>query len=365
MKRICLKKECIGCLNCYNLCKFGAVNLKEDRLGFVYAEIDENKCTGCNMCKNKCPILAKQTKNVVINECYACKNKNDNVRLKSSSGGMFYALAKNIISQNGVVYGAGYDENLNVIHKRINKVKSIEELMGSKYIQSNINNIFYDVKKDLDANILVLFTGTPCQIYALKTYLGKEYTNLYLQDFVCHGVGSKKVFNKHLVEIKDNNKFKKVNSINFRDKISGWKKFSLSIKSDKEQYSKDLTEDNFMKTFLKNLCLRDSCYECKYKGDNRCADITLADFWGIDKLVKDYDDDKGASAVIINTLKGKELFENIKAEIVSRQVKYTDVSENNICLEKPPIYNRHRDEFIKDIESNVKLSNINEEYYKK
>lgn len=363
MKRICLKEECIGCLNCYNVCKLGAIKLKQDELGFVCATIDDEKCVNCGACKNKCPIVQNSKKQTLINECYATKNKDDGVRLKSSSGGMFYEFAKHVISKNGVVYGAALDSISNVVHERIDRIEEIGKLMGSKYVQSDIKDTYKDVKQDLEQEKIVLFTGTPCQIAALKVYLGKDYENLYLQDFVCHGVGSKKILDKHIQEVKQESKFTHITNINFRDKVSGWKRFSLSIKAKEGEYSKDLTSDNFMKTFLKNLCLRESCYKCKYKGKNRMSDITLADFWGVDKVVNDFDDDKGVSAVIINTGKGKELFENIKNNIITIKVKYEDISRNNICLENPPIYNRHRPEFIKDIENGVKLSEIKEEYY--
>ncbi len=363
MKRICLKEECIGCSNCYNVCKFGAIKLIQDELGFAYVEIDEEKCVICGACKNKCPILQNDKNPNLINECYATKNKDESVRLKSSSGGMFYEFAKHTISKGGTVYGAALDSTLNVVHKRIDTIEEISKLMGSKYVQSDVKDAYKDVKQDLEQEKIVLFTGTPCQIVALKVYLGKEYKNLYLQDFVCHGVGSKKILDKHIQEVKQEAELYNITNINFRDKISGWKKFSLSIKAKQGDYAKDLSNDNFMKTFLKNLCLRESCYKCKYKGKNRMSDITLADFWGVDKVVSDFDDDKGVSAVIINTGKGKELFENIKNNIITSKVEYEDISRNNICLENPPIYNRHRPDFIKDIESGIKLSEIKEEYY--
>ena len=363
MKRICLKEECIGCLNCYNACKVEAIKLIQDELGFTYAEIDEEKCVKCAVCKNKCPILNTQEKQNLINECYATKNKDESVRLKSSSGGMFYEFAKYVISKGGAVYGAILDSTLNVVHKRIESIDEVGGLMGSKYVQSNVKNVCVEVKQDLEQGTIVLFTGTPCQIAALKVYLGKEYEKLYLQDFVCHGVGSKKVLDRHIQEIKQELELSNITDINFRDKASGWKRFSLSIKAKEGTYSKDLMQDNFMKTFLKNLCLRESCYKCKYKGEKRMSDITLADFWGVDKVITDFDDDKGASAVIINTNKGKELFENIKDNIITCKVEYDDISSNNICLENPPIYNRHRENFIKDIECGVKLSQLKEEYY--
>ena len=364
MKVICSKEECIGCLNCYNVCKFGAIEVLKDDLDFIYAQVDGDKCVGCGACKWKCPILQKyNTERELINECYASVNKDEEICSKSSSGGMFYELAKVVLDKEGVVYGAAFDSKFNVIHKRIDKLENIKSLMGSKYVQSDIGNIYGEVKKDLENELQVLFTGTPCQIAALNIYLGKQYDNLYLQDFICHGVGSKKILDKHISEIKQSYKLKNIKQMNFRDKISGWKNFSFSIYTKEGNYAEDLTKDNFMKTFLKNLSLRTSCYTCNYKGNKRQSDITLADFWGIEKVLPNFDAKNGVSAVILNTAKGKSLFENIKDKIVYEKVDFADISKNNICLENPPIYNRHRQDFIKDINEGIELSEIKEEYY--
>lgn len=365
MEYICDKKDCIGCLNCINVCKFNSIELFKDELGFVYPKINNDKCKKCNACRNKCPIVSKKKYVIEYRDSYACKNKDDNIRLNSSSGGIFYLLAESIISKKGVVYGAVYDKKFDVLHKRIDKISSIKEMMGSKYVQSDLKDIFKLVKKDLENDILVLFTGTPCQIVALKIYLNKEYNNLYLQDFICHGVGSKLVLDIHIKNIKEKYGLKNIDSINFRDKISGWKKFSFSISYNEKKYFKILTEDEYMKTFLKNLCLRESCYDCKFKGNNREADMTLADFWGIEKIDKGFDDDLGVSAVILNTSKGIELFDLIKDKMITKRVEYSDISANNICLENPPIYNDNRNNFISDITKGIKLSELNDNYYKR
>ena len=365
MEYVCNKNDCVGCLNCLNLCKFSAIELFKDKLGFVYPKINETKCKHCNVCKIKCPVLNRKNIKTKNYSNYACINKNETTRKNSSSGGVFSLIAENIILKKGVVYGAGYDSDFNVIHKRIDNIFSIKELMGSKYVQSNLKDIFKKVKRDLDNGTLVLFTGTPCQIAAIKIYLNKEYDNLYLQDFICHGVGSKLILDIHIQKIKEKYGLKDICDINFRDKISGWKKFSFSISTYEEKYCKTIDKDEYMKTFLKNLCLRESCYKCKFKGDRRISDITLADFWGIEKIDENLDDDLGVSAVILNTIKGIEIFDSIKDKMIVKLVKYTDISSNNICLENPPIYNNHRNEFIKDIMNGIELSELNENYYRR
>ena len=365
MKEICQKEKCVGCLNCFNTCKFFAVNLVEDDLGFVYAEKDLDKCKQCGMCENKCPILNDEISNINKQECYACKNNDDDTRLKSSSGGIFYLIAEEIINNNGIVVGAAYDKEFNVVHKIIDKKEEIEQFMGSKYIQSNVGDVFNVIKQKLEDNFLVLFTGTPCQVAALKTFLNKEYENLITQDFVCHGVGSKNVLKQHIKEIKEEYNIKDLKKMSFRNKTTGWKNFSFSISDEKNQYIKDCINDNYMKTFLKNLCLRESCYDCKYKNKNRWSDITLADFWNVDKVIKDFDDDKGVSAVIVNSEKGQKWFNKIKKRITFEKVNYDDISKNNICLDNSAIYNRHRDDFIKDFKNGTKLDDLDEDYYKR
>ena len=365
MKEICKIEKCIGCLNCYNTCKSSAIELNEDNLGFLYAKKSLDKCIQCNMCEMKCPILKDDLREVYKYECFACKNKNEKIRLRSSSGGIFYLIAQEIINNKGIVCGAKYDKDFNVIHEIINKKEDIFELMGSKYIQSDLKNTFKGIHKKLEEGVLVFFTGTPCQVAALKVFLSKEYDNLITQDFVCHGVGSKKVLKQHIEEIKEKHKIKNLKKINFRDKISGWKNFSFSVLGENGKYSKDLINDNYMKIFLKNLCLRESCYNCKYKGTNRWSDITLGDFWNIEKIIKDFDDDKGVSAVIINSSKGKEWFEKIKKDIIFKSVKYEDISKNNICLDTSAIYNTHRDDFIRDFKKGINLNELNKNYFKR
>ena len=365
MKEICQKEKCVGCLNCYNTCKFSAIKLIEDDLGFVYAEKDLDKCIQCGICENKCPILKDEINKINKQECYACKNYDNEIRLKSSSGGIFYLIAAEIINNNGIVFGAKFDKDFNVVHGMIDKKEDIELFMGSKYVQSNVGYIFKIIQQKLEKNVLVFFTGTPCQVAALKSFLNKEYENLITQDFVCHGVGSKNVLKQHIKEIKEKYKFKDLKKINFRSKATGWKNFSFSISDEKNQYSKDIINDNYMKTFLKNLCLRKSCYDCRYKKKNRWSDITLADFWNVDKVVKDFDDDKGVSAVIINSEKGQIWFNKIKRQITFKKVNYDDISKNNICLDNSAIYNTHRNEFIKDLKNGTKLNDINKNYYKR
>ena len=361
MNEICSKKQCIGCLNCYNSCKFSAIKIVKDELDFLYPIIDGDNCKKCGLCKKVCPILSNSY-NTQNNKCYACYNIEESIRLRSSSGGIFYLLAKFAIDNGGIVYGAGFNKKHQLIHMSAKNLKDLKKLMGSKYVQSNLNNIFLEIKSNLDSNILVYFSGTPCQVSALKKYLGKDYLNLITQDFICHGVGSNKVLNMHLDKIMQEYNIKRINKIDFRNKTTGWKNFSFSLN---KKYIKDLNSDIFMKTFLKNLCLRESCYHCSFKGNKRASDLTLGDFWQVENVIKNIDDDKGVSCAIINTIKGEKIFSKIVDKMNLYEVSYDDISKNNIALEHTSIYNSHRELFIKNIIDNGDLSNIDDKYYRK
>lgn len=362
MMEVCKKSKCIGCLNCKKVCKFNAIDIEKDKLGFIYPVINKN-CKNCESCKKKCPIMINNKNETLLNICYAAKNKNDNIRKKSSSGGIFFLLAEEEL-KNGIVYGASYTKNV-LRHVRITKMDELEKILGSKYIQSDLDDVFEEIEEELKNGTNVLFCSTPCQVAALKIFLQEDYDNLFTIDFICHGVGSLKVLNYHLNDILKSTKSKEIKSINFRDKSTGWNKFSMSINTEKEKYSKVHSEDNFMKTFLYNLCLRESCYQCKFKQNNRWSDITLADFWGIDNVIENFDDDIGTSAIIINTKKGKDKFDLIKNHMLLSEVEYEEINKNNISLSNTSLYNKCRDEFINNVIENKTLQKLDNNYFRR
>ncbi len=360
MVEICKKSKCIGCLNCKNICKNNAIDIEKDEFGFIYPVVNSN-CKNCGLCKRKCPIINGKN-NIPLNICYACKNNNEKLRRMSSSGGVFYLLALEQL-KSGIVYGANYNESLK--HIKIKKQADLKKILGSKYIQSNLSDTFEEIKEELKNGIKVLFCSTPCQVAALKIYLEKEYDNLFTIDFICHGVGSSEILNIHLQDILKSTDSHKIKKINFRDKTTGWNNFSFSAETDKTTYIKPHNEDNYMKTFLYNLCLRESCYQCQYKTKNRYSDITLADFWGINDVIENFDDNLGVSAVILNTDKGIEHFESIRKKLSIHQVKYSQIEENNIGLSNPSLYNKCREEFIKNIKKNNTLERMNEKFFRR
>lgn len=357
------KKDCCGCYACYNICPKECITMESDNEGFWYPKIDKNKCINCNLCEKVCPIinLIKRADSKKI--AYAAMNKDEQIRIKSSSGGIFSILAEYIIKNNGVVYGAGFDEDFNIKHKRILYSTDLDLLRGSKYVQSSIGDIYKQVKNDLESNKQVLFTGTPCQIEGLRSYLRKEYINLVTMDFICHGVPSPLVWKKYLEEMKKS-KRENIKNIYFRNKDIGWKVFSLKIIFDEKVYINDLSNDLFMKGFLQDVYLRPSCYSCKFKKINRVSDITVADFWGIENILSKMDDDKGTSLIVIHSEKGKQLFGELSEKMILNEVDLNEAIKYNPSMIKSVKYNEKRNSFFAELSSGKELTDLIRKYTK-
>lgn len=363
MKRIVKKNICCGCYACVNICSKNAIVMHEEIDGFKYPIINQNKCINCGMCKKICPILNKSKKEEYKTIAYACYNMNIDNRLNSSSGGIFILLAREIIRRNGVVFGATFDKKFDVLHSHVETEGELKSFMGSKYVQSNIGNTYKKVKKFLEDDRYVLFTGTPCQINGLKSYLRKDYNKLYTQDIICHGVPSPKVWRKYLEYQKKLN-MEEIKSVSFRNKDNGWSLYQMKISFDTKIYSKSATKDLFFKMFLGNFCLRESCYNCNFKKKNQVADLTLADYWGIKEINPRMYDDQGTSLVIINSNKGKELFELIKNSIRYEETKLEEAIKYNPSIIKSASLNYDRKNFMKDIDK-IDFVELQEKYFQK
>ncbi len=261
-------------------------------------------------------------------QAYACINKDEEIRKNSSSGGIFTLLAEQILNKQGVVFGAAFDENYHIIHTYIENKNNIEKFRGSKYAQSKIGICYRQAKDFLDQGRYVLFTGTPCQVEGLKMYLKKEYENLYTQDIICHGTPSHKVWEKYL-EYRKNISGQEPEKISFRNKDDGWKLFNMKFEYPKSNYKKNQNQDPYMQAFLKNASLREECYKCKFKKKNRVSDITLADFWGIENILPEMDDNKGTSLVIVHSEKGQQLFKDISSKMIYKQVDFNEAIKYN------------------------------------
>ena len=356
------KTKCCGCHGCMNVCPTGAITMEEDSYGFKYPHVDEIKCINCGLCEKVCPIINNKT---IDNEpkAYGCYNKNEEVRLNSSSGGIFTLIAEEIISKNGVVYGAAFDNEFSLKHIRVDNVNDLEKLRTSKYLQSTIGDTYKECKKDLDEGKYVLYTGTPCQIEGLLSYLMKDYDNLYTQDIICHGVPSPKVW-KHYLNYRKNVDQDTPNNINFRNKDDGWKLFNLKFTYDNKHYSRNQKNDVYMKAFLNNIDLRDSCYNCSFKKENRLSDITLADFWGVQNIAPEIDDNKGTSLIIVNSNKGHDLFESIKDNLIIKDVEFNFVEKTNSSFVKSVAPHKDRTNFMNEI-SDDNFDAIVNKYIKK
>lgn len=358
------KSDCCGCSACMNICPKNAIKMVEDDKGFKYPYINKEKCINCNLCEKCCPSL--NSKKIEHNPvAYAVMNNNDEIRLKSSSGGIFYLLAKHIITKNGIVFGVVYNKDFSAVnHIAIENVQDITKMMTSKYLQSNINNTYRECKKFLNEGRIVLFTGTPCQIEGLLSYLNKKYDNLITQDIICHGVPSPKIWRMYLNMLNKKAGQEVPVQTNFRQKNSGWNSYELSVKYTDSSYEKSHHDDIYMKAFLKDYILRDSCYQCKFKKYNRLSDITLADFWGIDNVAPDMNDNKGTSLVIISSNKGKELFEEIKEEVQYREVPFDESIQYNKSYYKSVSMPKNREKFFSNINEN-NFDDVVKKYIKK
>lgn len=342
------KLKCCGCHACYNICSQDAITMKEDEKGFKYPVIEKEKCVDCGLCEKVCPILNK-TKVKNSPRAFAVFNKDEEIRKQSSSGGVFSLIAEYILNEKGVVFGAAFSEDFMVEHIVVENIDELYRLRTSKYVQSSIDETYKLAKKYLEEERKVLFTGTPCQINGLYSYLQKEYDNLFTQDIICHGVPSPKVWKKYL-EFRKNDKSDKIKKINFRQKDSGWENYEVLIQFKDYFYEKSHGKDLFMNAFLRNACLRDSCYNCSFKDKNRISDITLGDFWGIDNILPEMNDNKGTSLVIVNSGKGQKLMQYIQNKVESKEVDFEEAIRYNSAMYMSVAKPKNRDDFFENLD---------------
>lgn len=360
------KRDCCGCGACVQSCPKSCVTMQEDGEGFLYPEIDMSLCVDCGLCEKVCPVIhhGEDRKPLTV---YAAKHKDDKIRLSSSSGGAFTALAESVIDEDGVVFGAKFDEDWSVFHDYTDTKEGLAAFRGSKYVQSRIGDSFKKAEYFLKAGRKVLFSGTPCQIAGLKRFLRKEYDNLLTVDFICHGVPSPGVWREYLKEetarqcggknsvlshpnIKEQDA--RIESISFRDKRLGWKKFSFALTlsvpnghgaKNTVLLSEPLNKNIFMRGFLANLYLRPSCYACPTKSFKSRSDITIGDFWGVQNVIPEIDDDKGISVVMVSTEKGMDYIRMTELDI--RVIGYELVLRYNPSIEKSVGLSEKRDHF--------------------
>lgn len=336
MINITNKVDCCGCNACGDVCAKNAISFVTDSEGFWYPKVNKDLCVDCGLCDKVCPIQNKASHVNRFEEplTFAAYTKDEAIRLDSTSGGIHSMLALKMYEKNAYIGGAVYNADHTVSQIVDENPARLPEIRSSKYLQSNAEGVYKEVKKLLKNGKNVLFCGTPCQIHALFNVVGKDWDNLYTCDFICRGVNSPKVFLKYM-EMLERQFGAKATEIKFKNKKWGWHNFSLRVNFENgKEYCKDRWHDLFFIGYLQaGNFTRPSCYECQFKGFPQKADITLADFWGIEKVDKTMDQDKGTSLVMVNSEKGRELFDSIKDRIEWRQFTMDDAREGNPAME--------------------------------
>ena len=345
MIKITDPSKCCGCTACAAICSHGAIEMHPDKLGFLYPVVDVAKCVDCGLCDKVCSFVpdtreGRSVPKTAKVDVFAVRHKESEILAQSQSGGAFSAMAEQVLKRRGLVYGAAFDESHMVRHIRIDALEGMLALRGSKYVQSDIMGIYGQILGDLRNGLEVLFTGTPCQVAGLKSYVPKTLQDgLLTMDFICHGVPSPAVWKDYLDYMSRQGKIVKAN---FRDKsVAGWKEHKETF-----IYSNGVKKvaDSFRVLFYKNIMLRHSCSVCPYNVINHKSDVTIADFWGVDEIMPQMDGPEGTSMVICNTSKGQELIGRASdaLNIVPAVLDYDFMSRRNPNLVRPAKIDRDR-----------------------
>ena len=323
------KHNCCGCGACAQRCPKQCISLKEDEEGFLYPVVDAGICIDCGLCEKVCPVI-NQNKTKHPLKAYAAINPVEEIRSKSSSGGIFTAIAEKVISEGGVVFGARFDDKWEVEHSYSETREGLDVFRGSKYVQSRIGKTYQQVEEFLENGRKVLFSGTSCQIAGLKHFLQKEYEYLVTVDVVCHGVPSPKLWREYLSTIAPTSK---ITHISMKDKAKSWRGYNITINGKEKTFSERASQNKYMLAFYPYNCsLRPSCYQCPAKAGKSESDITLADYWGVEKLIPEMDDNRGTSFVCANTEIGDRLLQSLSYKSVL--ANYTASVPYNICIER-------------------------------
>lgn len=341
------KQNCCGCSACAQRCPKQCISMQADSEGFLYPKVDMGVCIDCHLCEKVCPVINPNEPRTPLG-VYAAKNANDEVRMASSSGGIFTCLAQRVLADGGVVFGARWDDDWNVVHDYTEQQDGLPQFCSSKYLQSVIGDNYQKAEQFLKAGRKVMFTGTPCQIAGLRQFLRKDYDNLLAVEVICHSVPSAGVWQQYLTEKLKTKGWNKsdIRHISFRSKATGWKGYSFMIENkDGNVFSELGSKNAFMRGFLANLYTRPSCQKCPAKQLKSGSDITLGDFWGINSLMPEIDDDKGISVVIVNTEKGRKVIHIVDNLI---QASWSDICSKNPAVVKSVTASAKKDQFFQE-----------------
>ena len=350
MREICPDKSCTGCLACKAVCGHNAIVCQNDALGFTHVRINENVCVNCGLCEKVCPTLAKPSRSEE-NIAFAAITTKDEVAKRSSSAGLATLISHSIIEKGGVVYGCSAKDPYNIRHIRVSSAPQLDELQSSKYVYSNLSEVYENIRKDLTNNLPVLFIGIPCQVAAVRKFLFKNYENLFTIDIVCHGAPSQKMLNEDLDYFKTKYQLSEIRNVRFRRKFhlpDGSLKIQYGmyfLGGDKE-YFFDGIKDPFTLAYTHNQLLRDCCYDCQYTNIHRVSNLTLGDFWRLDPKVG-FDKSNGVSLYLLHDKKGEELISMISDAIITSERTIEEAINGNPQLIRPTSRGRNLEVFRK------------------
>lgn len=341
-------KDCCGCEACANVCPKLAITMNPDKYGFIYPVINRDLCIDCGLCQKVCAFQNVPVTSEEPLEVFAATNKNEDIIKKSASGGVFGALASIVLKQNGVVFGCAWDSDMNPEHICIDILSDLKRLQGSKYVQSSMINTYIRVREQLRDGKYVLFTGTPCQVAALKSFLGNDYNNLITADLICHGVPNQAFF-KDYIHYLESKLGGRIIDLNFRDKSNGWSLLAkATLESNSRKYTRNIPNSSsyYYTYFLYGDTYRDSCYNCKYAGGTRQGDFTMGDYWGVEKNHPEIETKYGVSALLVNSEKGMSLIDNIEKYVDLTPTTFKQVKSDNGQLCHPTPMSKKRNEIF-------------------
>lgn len=336
---ICDANKCTACCGCINICAKDAISLVPDELGRTVAVVDDTKCVNCGLCKKICPVNDMPESNYP-DKCYAAWSGNKNYSMTCASGGISTGFAEAVLKNNGVVYGTVFN-GTDLIFDKADTLDEVEKFKGSKYVQAYAGLIYKDVKASLNDSREVMFCGTPCQVAGLKKYLGKEYENLVTVDLICHGTPPVTYLKEHIKSITDSN----ISNVTFR----GEKDFSLTLFEDERViYSKKSQLDTYFTAFLEGIIFRENCYDCPYAKEERVSDITIGDFWELNKKEMKNQHNGRISVVLINSVRGQAFWDKVKDRFIFEERPVEEAIAGNGQLKHPSIRHSDRDKFCAD-----------------
>ncbi len=324
------REECCGCGACLNVCQARAIRMVRDKEGFDYPHIDSSVCVRCGRCKKVCPI-ENYTFEKNCNQYLGARAKDEKIRYSGSSGGVFPILAGYVLERKGVVFGAGYNDHMEVIHREADDLSQLKQIKRTKYVQSNMQKIFLDVRRRLEEERWVLFCGTPCQVHGLRLFLDREYDRLIVVDLVCYGVPSPGIW-KDYVAYLEKKHHGKMTDFSFRDKRNRDHGHSRSYVINDKEYTESIYGDPYCMLYFRNYTLRPSCYQCRFCTVERSSDLTIGDFWGIEKCRPDMDDGMGISMVILHTDKAKKIWEQVQRDMDWFECKKEDLLQPRLIM---------------------------------